>query len=280
MGDLRTRWRRLQLGLSTLLTDRPRGFFIPYRHADQVTAALDYGAAARAFRQAQPQFIATLDAVEAVAPDLERISGTAEPPEPRWNQDWLVTLDAAVLYAMLWSRRPKRVVEVGSGHSTRFIARAIRDGALATQVTAIDPKPRADISRLKVTQLRGVVQAADPAIFAALEAGDILFIDSSHILMPGTDVDLLLNGVLPLLPSGALVHVHDIFLPEDYPAGWRWRGYNEQLGVMALIAGGGWQPLFASNYAKLHLAEQLGRSVIARLPGIAAPASSLWLQKR
>ncbi len=280
MGDLRTRWRRLQLGLATLLTDRPRGFFIPYRHADQVTAALDYAAAARAFRQAQAQFTATLDAVESVAADLERIAAAAEPPEPRWNQDWLVTLDAAVLYALLRSRRPKRVVEVGSGHSTRFIARAIRDGALTTQVTAIDPQPRADISRLKVTQLRSVVQAADPAVFAALESGDILFIDSSHILMPGTDVDLLLNGVLPQLPAGVLVHVHDIFLPEDYPPGWRWRGYNEQLGVMALIAGGGWQPLFASNYARLHLAAQLGRSVVARLPGIEAPASSLWLQKR
>lgn len=280
MDDFRIRWRRLRLGLETLLTGRPRGFFIPYRHADQVAASRDYAAAARLFRQAQPQFIAALGAVEAVAGDLLKISLDAEPPEPRWGQDWLAPLDAAMLYAMVRSRRPKRIVEVGSGHSTRFIARAIRDGALSTQVTAIDPKPRADTSRLKVTQLRTVVQEADPAIFATLEAGDILFIDSSHILMPGTDVDLLLNGVLPALPAGALVHVHDIFLPEDYPPNWRWRGYNEQLGVLPLIAGGAWQPLFASTHAKSHMAEHLGRSVIARLPKVEAPASSLWLLKR
>jgi predicted O-methyltransferase YrrM len=280
LANLRTGWRRLKLGLATLLTNRPQGFFIPYRHADQVAGAPDYTAAARSFRQAQPQFAATFEAVEAVAGDLARIGLEAQPPEPRWGQDWLVTLDAAVLYAMVRSRRPKRIVEVGSGHSTRFIARAVRDGALSTQVTAIDPQPRADISRLKVTQIRSIAQTADPAIFASLETGDILFIDSSHILMPGTDVDLLLNGVLPTLPTGVLVHVHDIFLPEDYPASWRWRGYNEQLGVMPLLSGGGWQPLFASNYALSHMAEHLGRSIIAKLPKPDAPASSLWLQKR
>jgi hypothetical protein len=280
MGNARTRWRRLKLGLATLLTDRPQGFFIPYRHAHQISSLPDYAAAAKAFRLAQPQFSTVLDAVEAVAADLLRIGSDAEPPEPRWGQDWLVTLDAAVLYAMVRAKRPKRIVEVGSGHSTRFIARAIRDGALATHVTAIDPQPRADISRLKVTQIRSVLQAADPAIFATLEAGDILFIDSSHILMPGSDVDLLLNGVLPTLPAVVLVHIHDIFLPDDYPASWRWRGYNEQLGVMPLITGGGWQPLFASHYAASHMAEQLGRTVLAKLPKPDAPASSLWLLKR
>ena len=98
--------------------------------------------------------------------------------------------------------------------------------------------------------------------------------------MPGTDVDLLLNTVLPALPAGVLVHIHDIFLPEDHPASWRWRGYNEQLGVMAMISAGGWQPLFASQYAAKHMAEHLGRSIVAKLPKADAPASSLWLLKR
>ena len=57
--------------------------------------------------------------------------------------------------------------------------------------------------------------------------------------MPGTDVDFLLNRILPALPAGVLVHVHDVFLPDDYPADWEWRGYNEQLGVAALIQGRG-----------------------------------------
>ena len=72
-----------------------------------------------------------------------------------------------------------------------------------------------------------------------LAPGDVLSIDSSHILMPGTDVDILLNRVLPALPAGVLVHIHDVFLPDDYPPAWSWRGYNEQLGVAALVQGGG-----------------------------------------
>jgi hypothetical protein len=58
-----------------------------------------------------------------------------------------------------------------------------------------------------------------------------LFPLSAHILMPGTDVDILFNHVLPGLRRGVLVHVHDIFLPDDYPPEWEWRGYNEQLGL-------------------------------------------------
>ena len=63
-------------------------------------------------------------------------------------------------------------------------------------------------------------------------------IDSSHTLVPGSDVDLLLNRVLPALSAGAVVHVHDIFLPDNYPDDWAWRGYNEQLGVAPLLFGG------------------------------------------
>lgn len=280
MDDFRIRWRWLRLGLETLLTGRPRGFFIPYRHADQVAASRDYAAAARLFRQAQPQFIAALGAVEAVAGDLLKISLDAEPPEPRWGQDWLAPLDAAMLYAMVRSRRPKRIVEVGSGHSTRFIARAIRDGALSTQVTAIDPKPRADTSRLKVTQLRTVVQEADPAIFATLEAGDILFIDSSHILMPGTDVDFVLSEVLPQVPAGAHFHVHDIFLPDAYPQNWTWRGYNEQNAIGPLIVSGAWQVLGASHYMATRMEKAVMGGVMGRLPRPAGPVTSLWLRKR
>ncbi len=123
--------------------------------------------------------------------------------------------------------------------------------------------------------------AAGMGAFAELAAGDMLVVDSSHILMPGTDVDLLLNRVLPALPSGVLVHFHDIFLPDDYPAGWAWRGYNEQLGVAALLSGGTFEPLFASHYATTRLAEAVAGGVVGRLPlQPGARNSSLWLCKR
>ena len=109
--------------------------------------------------------------------------------------------------------------------------RAARDGGFSVALTAIDPAPRADIEGIGATLIRSTVQGAGLAPFAELAEGDILFIDSSHILMPGTDVDMLFNHVLPALKRGVMVHVHDVFLPDDYPPEWEWRGYNEQLGI-------------------------------------------------
>jgi len=125
------------------------------------------------------------------------------------------------------------------------------------------------------------LQAAPAKVFDGLMKDDVLFIDSSHILMPGSDVDILLNRVLPGLPSGALVHIHDIFLPFDYPAIWGWRAYNEQQGVVPLLTGGAFKPLFSSVWAERRMADRLAASVIARLPRPpdAMPAS-LWLEKR
>ena len=99
-------------------------------------------------------------------------------------------LDGAMAYALTRELRPARIVEVGSGHSTRFFARAIADGRLATRLTAIDPAPRAAIAGLPVDWLRDTVPDVGMAPFAALASGDFLVIDSSHVLMPGSDVDI------------------------------------------------------------------------------------------
>ena len=112
-------------------------------------------------------------------------------------------------------------------------------------------------------------------------AGDAVFIDSSHILMPGSDVDLLLNRVLPELPTGTLVHIHDIFLPFDYPALWGWRNYNEQQGVVPLLVSGAYRPLFASVWIERAMADRISRSIVPSLPRPAeAMPASLWLEKR
>ena len=98
--------------------------------------------------------------------------------------------------------------------------------------------------------------------------------------MPGSDVDWLLNRVLPGLSSGVLVHFHDVFLPDPYPAAWAWRGYNEQQALAPLLHGGMYDCLFASHYVATRLPDRLARGVVARLPHpAAAPESSLWLKK-
>jgi predicted O-methyltransferase YrrM len=276
------RLRRLRLGLSTLLGIKKRGFFIPYRYADQVperAARASYDALAPLFTAAEPTFAAMLDAMARYSDAFDAI-GSEKPPEPRWSQDWFPRLDAAAAYVFVRETRPARIVEVGSGHSTRFTARAVRDGGFATAITAIDPAPRADIKDIGATLIRSTVQEAGLQPFTPLGAGDILFIDSSHILMPGTDVDLLFNRVLPMLPRGVLVHVHDIFLPDDYPPDWEWRGYNEQLGIATLLQGGDYRLLWSSHYAATRMADRVAASVAGRIelkPG--ALEASIWLAK-
>jgi len=289
----RERRRRLRFGLSTLFGFGRRGFFIPYRHADGVTEAGSrprYAAISNVFRRHEGDFGALLHAIEGFGADLFRIGAQSSEadvprPAPRFDQGWFPALDAAAVYTLIRTRKPKRIVEVGSGHSTRFLARAVHDGGLETSITTWDPAPRAVLDGLEVAGrpvewIRATVQEAGDGIADELEAGDILFIDSSHILMPGSDVDILFNHVLPMLPTGVIVHVHDVFLPDDYPANWDWRGYNEQLGVIPILLGGGWIPLFASHYVETRMTAPLAATLVARLPNPeSAPSTSLWLQK-
>lgn len=277
-------FRRLCFGLDTVLSLDRKGFFIPYRHARGVRPPGRYPAIEALFEAALPEMASALDAIEAVADGLKAIARDAKAPEPRWNQDWFCGLDAAMLYAQIRQHRPARVVEIGSGHSTRFAARAIADGGLATRLIAIDPEPRADLQALKVEWHRETLQAAlansGGHLIAEFHPGDLLFVDSSHILMPGTDVELILTELLPRLPEGALVHIHDIFLPEPYPAAWAWRGYNEQGAVAALLAGGGWDVLFASRFARARFDQRLRTGPLGAYADAAGPATSLWLAKR
>ena len=277
--------RRAWFGLLTALGLAERGFFIPYRYAGRVPqpgARPGYEALAAMFRGREGRFREVLSWVGDYAEALGRI-GQAPPPAPRWDQDWFPRLDAAVAYTLVRKRAPQRIVEVGAGHSTRFLVQAVKDGTLDTTITAIDPAPRAslgDLSNGLLRLSRMSVQEAGDAPFQALGPGDMLLIDSSHILMPGSDVDLFLGHVLPVLPPGVHVHFHDVFLPDDYPADWAWRGYNEQLGLLALLNGGAWQVDFASHYVATRMATTISESPLAALPlGDSAYESSLWLTK-
>lgn len=258
------------------------GIFIPYRHVKSVRpVAGGYPAIGELFTARRAAFEQTLDAIDRQRAGLKAIPAEATAPSARWNQDWFPRLDAACAYALVRERRPRLVVEIGSGHSTRFIARAAADDGGSTRIVAVDPEPRAPISLPGVEHIRATLQDAGGAPFDQLQSGDILFVDSSHVLMPGSDVDIVLNRLLPALPSGILVHLHDVFLPEAYPQEWTWRGYNEQNAVAAMLQGGVWQPVFASRYARKAHAERLARSVVAELPlWPGAFETSLWLEKK
>lgn len=273
--------RRLRMGLSTVLGLKRQGYFIPYRHAAETPVALPpYRPFEDLFDRSRPAFREMLGWMDRHGEALASL-GEEPPPAPRWKQSWFPRLDGAAAYVLVLETRPARIVEVGSGHSTRFLARAAADGGLGPAITAIDPAPRADISALpSVRAIRATVQDAGLEPFRDLGPGDMLFVDSSHIAMPGTDVDFLFGRVIPALPAGVLVHIHDICLPDDYVRPWRWRAYNEQALAGALMTGGGFQPVFASRYVATRMAKDLATSAAAGLPlPDGALETSLWLRK-
>jgi Methyltransferase domain len=130
--------------------------------------------------------------------------------------------DARVLYAMVRHLRPSRIVELGSGQTTRVMAQACRenerDGSPA-RLCAFDPFPTAvDDTLPGLTELvRTKAQEVPDDVFTELQAGDVLFVDTTHTVKIDSDVNHIVLRVLPLLADGVIVHVHDIFMPYEYP---------------------------------------------------------------
>ena len=154
-------------------------------------------------------------------------------------------VDGEILYGILRQFRPRRVIEVGSGHSTRCIAKALdrnrADGAAAADFVAIDPSGAGVTDRIPaVTRaLHQRVETVPIDQLTALDSGDVLFIDSPHVVTVGGAVTFLFLEVIPRLRPGVLVHVHDVFLPAHYPREWVVRDrrfYAEQYMLQAFLA--------------------------------------------
>jgi hypothetical protein len=170
---------------------------------------------------------------------------------PFWLNEWFPPLDGMALFTMLCTRRPRLVVEVGSGFSTGYARWAITRHGLATRLVSIDPHPRYNIGRLVDETIRKPLEQLQPEWFDRLGAGDILFIDSSHRALQNSDVTMFFLDVLPRLAPGVIVHIHDIYLPHDYLAAYLDKLWNEQyLLATALLSGGaGLEILFPCWYA-------------------------------
>ncbi|MEM7544565.1 MAG: class I SAM-dependent methyltransferase [Pseudomonadota bacterium] len=261
----------------TMAGEAKEGFFIPYRYADTVVAPGPYPDFETLFEFSAPAFRSVLAEIEGCAAALLALDGP--PPRPRWDQDWFPRADGAAAYALVASCNPRRIVEVGSGHSTRFMAEAIRAEAIDCALTCIDPAPRADFSDLEVEWHEGVLSADHFPLFEALEAGDIAFFDSSHILVPGSDVDIILNRLMPRIRPGVMIHIHDILLPDPYPPQWEWRGYAEQNALGPWLLAGGLKPIFSSHYAVTRMGAA-DEGVLSRIPlKEGALETSLWTLK-
>jgi hypothetical protein len=173
-------------------------------------------------------------------------------------------------------------VEVGSGNSTWLFRQAVIDGGLETEICSIDPHPRRAIEASAKVIREPVENVAPDFFFETLHEGDFLFIDSSHEVRIGNDVLYLFLNILPRLPPGVVVHIHDIFLPFDYPRSWiiddhRHR-FGEQYLVQAMLADSGrYDVIWPGRYLQLtrgDFAEAFACSVPLR------EATSLWLRVR
>ncbi len=132
------------------------------------------------------------------------------------SNGFFLTPDAEIYASMILDRRPKRVVEVGSGFSSLIARKTICHAGYPTKLVAIDPSPRADVQAVADELILSPVEQSNLINFD-WSAEDLLFIDSSHLCRTRGDLPYLYCQVLPSLPGGVLVHVHDIFLPYDYP---------------------------------------------------------------
>jgi hypothetical protein len=202
------------------------------------------------------------------------------------------TVDSNLLYAIVRHFRPRRVVEVGAGHSTRVTAAALAENAaegVAAEFTTIEPYPEPDLvqrvpglSRL----IQQPVQDVEPSVFLQLQRNDILFIDSSHTVNAGSDVNHLFLRILPRVAPGVLVHVHDIFLPAEYPESFirgtaeqAPRFWNEHYMLHALLIGNRDLEVVVAGHA-LHLArpEALEAAIPGYDPRRHAPGS-FWFRR-
>lgn len=196
--------------------------------------------------------LALLDSLLRFAPETARFPRQRDAGCPLWLENGTYAdFDATTLYAMLRHLRPRRYIEVGCGFSTRAstlaLARNADEGAACTS-HFIEPYPSDLFLELKLpgTYHRQKIQDVPLDLFRQLEAGDVLFIDTSHVLKVQGDVEHELLRVLPSLAPGVWVHVHDIFTPYEYPVEWFTAlprgGNNEQYALECLLSGGGaWQ---------------------------------------
>ena len=194
---------------------------------------------------------------------------------------WFESVDAEILYSVLRRFQPANIVEVGSGFSTRVMRRAINDGKLATKITSIDPHPNTTVTPYADECIKSPVEDIEAErIINLLNAGDILFIDSSHTVKTGGDVPYLFLEILPRLKPDVLVHIHDIFLPFDYPEEWvleDW-GWTEQYLVRAFLSFNlAFDILWPGSYMWSHHAPEIA-ALIPNVSPLARP-SSLWLRR-
>ncbi len=194
--------------------------------------------------------------------------------------------DASVLYAMLRHLRPKSIIEIGSGWSSGCMLDTVRYWSPDTKLTFIEP--HTDLLKRIMGGNKGnseiveePIQNVPIELFKRLMPGDLLFIDSTHILSTGSDVHHELFEILPILRSGVIVHFHDIFRPFEYPREWvlvENRSWNDLYAPRAYLSNNPeWSIIFFNDYFAKLAAQLIAETHPAFLK---SPGGAMWLQKQ
>lgn len=193
--------------------------------------------------------------------------------------------DAELYYLVIRNAKPKKIIEIGSGFSTLLAIEAIRKNkaeGFATELTCIEPYESAWLAgHSEITLVKQRVETLEPALFRTLQANDILFIDSSHIIRPENDVLFEYMQLLPALNPGVFIHIHDIFSPRHYRQDWLtqlYRFWNEQYLLEAFLCNNkAFKILYSLNYLKNDFYNATREALIHLSPE--DEPSSFWLKK-
>jgi hypothetical protein len=265
----------------------PRHFYSPI--ADPETAdATDFNKESYPLRDLKFSEAASLNFLESIAKysdELVREFPVAAPADTgfHWDNPFFAGLDAAALYTMVRTIRPRQIVEIGSGFSTHISLRALERNGRG-KLTCVEPSPTAKLLELsaRIQIIRSGVQKVPTELFASLESGDILFIDSSHVSCLGSDVNFEIFEILPNLPAGVIVHFHDIFLPFEYPREWvvnRHWSWNEQYLLYAFLRMNDSYEVWMPNSYVIRRHSAKAGEALPFLDVLANPGASFWMRK-
>ncbi|MFE5566266.1 class I SAM-dependent methyltransferase [Amycolatopsis japonica] len=267
----------------------PGHFYSPFPAKEEIdrraAALFDVDARPEAVDLREADQIALFGELADLAADLPF---TAEPNERHryfFDNPEYSWADAITLHTMLRHLRPRRVIEVGSGYSTAMTLDTIEGWLDDTELTCVEPNPQLLESLLRpgdgerVRILGKPVQDVPVETFQALEAGDVLFIDSTHVVKAGSDVNYLFFEVLPRLPDGVWIHLHDVFFPFEYPMTWltEGRAWQEDYLLRAFLM---YNDRFEICWFQQYMWIHHRRLLEERIPMMANnPGGNIWLRK-
>ena len=198
-------------------------------------------------------------------------------------------VDIEVYYSIIRHMKPKKIIEIGSGESTFIASFALKKNKIEDNIeghlTSIEPYPSPSLKKSFPGHelIQKEVQDVNLSLFKSLKENDILFIDSSHILKIGGDVQYEYLEILPRLNSGVLIHIHDIFMPSEYLKSWvmhNKRFFTEQYLLQAFLAfNNDFEIIFPGSYMHTHYPELLEKTFDSYKHEVEWP-SNFWIRKK